>query len=168
MKSPFLGMGPYIEAHDDWADFHGKLIAEIDRTLARLLPLGFRSRVQERCYVVLVDSDGKQTHTIYPDIGVGTRARPSALATEKVTMRPLSDENFKEPFIEVLEASPSRRLVTCIEVLSPSNKRPGTEGWTQYLRKRTSMFLGAANFVEIDLLQGGTRMSMTTPWPASP
>src|SRR5215468_4108349 len=137
MKSPFPGMDPFIEAQDDWADFHGKLIAEIDRTLSRVLPAGFRSRVQERCYVVLVGTDGKQMHTIYSDVGVGSRGgapsgtegaapQQSTLVTEEITMRPFIDDSFKESFIEVVEAAPSRRLVTCIEVLSPSNKRPGT------------------------------------------
>jgi len=53
-------------------------------------------------------------------------------------------------------------------VLSPSNKRPGTEGWEQYAQKRQAMLLGRANFIEIDLLRGGSKMPMLTPWPNSP
>jgi Protein of unknown function (DUF4058) len=58
--------------------------------------------------------------------------------------------------------------VTCIEVLSPSNKRPGTEGWLQYERKRQAMLLGRANFIEIDLLRDGQKMPMLSAWPKSP
>ena len=66
------------------------------------------------------------------------------------------------------DATPEQRLVTCIEVLSPSNKRPHTPGWDIYLRERQSLLLGDANLVEIDLLRGGQRMPMLDPWPDSP
>ena len=58
--------------------------------------------------------------------------------------------------------------MTCIEVLSPSNKRPDTEGWDQYERKRQAMLLGRANFIEIDLLRGGEKPPMLTDWPGNP
>jgi hypothetical protein len=83
-------------------------------------------------------------------------------------MRAFIDEHFRENFIEIYEAGPELRLVTCIEVLSPSNKRPGTEGWEQYMRKRNSLLLGEAHLVEIDLLRGGRRMPMVEPWPKGP
>ncbi len=38
MKSPFPGMDPFIEECGLWADFHTKLIGEIERTLAVTLP----------------------------------------------------------------------------------------------------------------------------------
>jgi Protein of unknown function (DUF4058) len=70
--------------------------------------------------------------------------------------------------VSLRPASPSQRLVTCLEILSPSNKRPGTEGWELYFRKRQSLLLGKAILVEIDLLRGGQRMPMLDPWPDSP
>jgi hypothetical protein len=85
----------------------------------------------------------------------------------------LADSEFKtteyrETFIEIYESSPEQRLVTVIEVLSPSNKRYGTPAWELYQRKRQALLMGGANFVEIDLLQGGKRMPMLDPWPSSP
>src|SRR4029077_15364721 len=82
--------------------------------------------------------------------------------------RAFIDEEFKETFIDIYELQPERRLVTSIEVLSPSNKRRGSEGWNQYLRKRRALLLGKANLVELDLLRGGDRMPMLDPWPNSP
>ena len=49
-----------------------------------------------------------------------------------------------------------------------SNKRQGSEGWQVYERKRQALLLGKANFIEIDLLRGGHKMPMLTPWPDSP
>ena len=73
-----------------------------------------------------------------------------------------------EIFLEIRELDPQRRLVTCIEVLSPTNKRAGSAGWLEYDRKRQVFLEGHANLVEIDLLRGGRRRSMEEPWPDSP
>jgi len=78
------------------------------------------------------------------------------------------EEEHREAFVEIYEATPGQRLVTSIEVLSPSNKRPHTPGWDLYLRKRQSLLLGDVNLVEIDLLRGGQRMPMLDTWPDSP
>src|SRR5206468_13040798 len=110
----------------------------------------------------------------YPDVGIEQSARgdrPSETAgavaiaeplvdTGGITMRAFIDEQFRENFIEIYEAEPGPRLVTCIEVLSPSNKRPGKKGWKLYLRKRNALLLGKANLVEIDLVRRGQRMPM--------
>jgi hypothetical protein len=80
----------------------------------------------------------------------------------------LVETEYREGFLEIRQIHPERKLVTCIEALSPSNKRPGTAGWLQYSRKRQAYLEGAANFVEIDLLRGGRRMPMEDEWPDSP
>jgi hypothetical protein len=59
-----------------------------------------------------------------------------------------------------------RRLVTCIEVLSPTNKRgPGRE---EYTGKRWQILSGGAHLVEIDLLRVGARFPTAQPLPAAP
>jgi hypothetical protein len=50
----------------------------------------------------------------------------------------------------------NRQLVTLIELLSPTNKRPGGDR-DQYLAKRNEILASGAHFVEIDLLRGGRR-----------
>ncbi len=87
---------------------------------------------------------------------------------EPITMRPFIQEEHREAFIEIYEANPEQRLVTSLEVLSPSNKHPGSEGWDLYQRKRQSLLLGKVSLVELDLLRGGQRMPMLDPWPDSP
>jgi hypothetical protein len=90
------------------------------------------------------------------------------LTVEPVLMRAFVEEEHREAFVEIYEATPEQRLVTSIEVLSPSNKRPHTPGWDLYVRKRQSLLLGDVNLVEIDLLRSGQRMPMLDPWPDSP
>lgn len=182
MKSPFPGMDPYIEACGLWADFHDDLIAEIKRSLAARLPERYFVQTGERSYVVIAGTDQNEARPIYPDVAVENSAvkeiaseSGGALAvaepvveTGVVTMRAFIDEHFRENFIEIYEAEPGPRLVTCIEVLSPTNKHRGEKGWKLYLRKRNALLLGKANLVEIDLVRNGRRMPMVEPWPKSP
>ncbi len=181
MPSPFPGMDPYIEACGLWEDFHGALIHEIKSALARAAPDRYVVRTSERSYLVLVEDNGKDSHPFLPDVSVssprgkkkppkksGVAVAEPAAEAEPLTLRAFIEEEHRESFVEIYETDPEQRLVTCLEVLSPSNKRPGTPGWDLYQRKRQSLLLSDANLVEIDLLRGGKRMPMLDPWPDSP
>ena len=182
MKSPFPGMDPYIEACGLWEDFHHDLIAEIKHALAQAAPERYVVRTGERSYLVLVESEGKTSHSFLPDVSVtnpvgrkkpkkrknGTAVAEAAGDVEPLTMRAFIEEEHREAFVEIYEAALEQRLVTCVEVLSPSNKRPGTPGWDLYLHKRQSLLLGGVHLVEIDLLRGGQRMPMLDAWPDGP
>jgi hypothetical protein len=175
-------MDPYIEARGLWGDFHHKLIGEIERALAARVPDNYLVRVEERSYVALAGSQGKEEHPFLPDVRVSAepdkprkrgKARSSpvpepAVESGAMTIQAFVAEEHREAFIEIYEDDPERRLVTCIEVLSPANKRKKSKGRKLYLRKRQSLLLGAANLVEIDLLRGGERMPMLGNWPDSP
>jgi hypothetical protein len=174
-------MDPYIEARG-WGDFHAKLIGEIERILSAQVPEKYLVRLEERSYVALAGLEGKEEKPFLPDVRVMDEPRKSqrrgkartatvtepALEAGAVTVQAFVAEEHREAFIEIFEDDPERCLVTCIEVLSPSNKRRNSEGWDLYLRKRQSLLLGTANLVEIDLLRGGQRLPMMGDWPASP
>lgn len=182
MKSPFPGMGPYIESCGLWGDFHNHLIEKIADQLAEAVPERYFVHTAERSYGVLVEpEEGKDSHPFLPDVRVTTsagrksasrKAKGIALADpaepQPMLLRALIEEEYRETFIEIHEADPEQRLVTSLEVLSPSNKRRHTPGWDIYLRKRQGLLLGKVNLVEIDLLRGGQRLPMRDPWPNSP
>jgi len=178
-------MDPYIEASGAWEDFHHNFITEIQGAISAVLPERYVVRAGERSYVVLSARNGEDEFLTQPDIGVARLAsargaeQPAAAATTAVLetpegqpapirMRALVETEYREGFLEIRELNPQRKLITCIEVLSPSNKRSGTPGWVQYSRKRQVYLEGASNFVEIDLLRGGRRMPMADAWPDSP
>jgi hypothetical protein len=181
MNSPFPGMDPYIEACGLWEDFHTHLVEDICKTLADAVPPRYLVRAGERSYLVLVGSEGRISRPFVPDASVTTergRNKPQrkgrvALAepageVEPVTMRAFVEEEHREAFVEIYESRPKQRLVTSVEVLSPSNKLSGTPGWDLYQRKRQSHLLGGVSLVELDLLRGGQRMPMLDSWPNSP
>lgn len=182
MTSPFPGMDPYIESCGLWGDFHGDLISEIKRALADTAPERYFVRIGERSYHVLFESEEKFDRPFVPDVKItspergkrpskksgGSAVAEIAVGQEPLTLRAFLTEEHRETFVDIYEDDPELRLVTTIEVLSPSNKRPGTEGWKQYQRKRRSALLGGVNLVEIDLLRGGKRSPMLDPWPKCP
>jgi hypothetical protein len=177
-------MDPYIEVSHLWEDFHTHLIDEIYRALSDVLPDRYVVRAGERSYVALAQADDEPDQRQFlPDVAVTSSRSParrprksksSANAADvqtvpgAVLMRAAVKADYRETFLEIHQVDPDRKLVTGIEVLSPSNKRPGTKGWRLYYRKRQAYLGGYANFVEIDLLRGGQRMPMMSPWPDSP
>jgi len=177
-------MDPYIEASHLWEDFHNKLIGEIERSLSSLVPERYVVRTGERSYVALVQADDEDDRRlILPDVAVASSrrsrkaprqakgaAKVSAVQSKPgaVLMQALVKAEYREAFLEIRQLDPDRKLVTGVEVLSPSNKRPHTKGWRLYHRKRVAYLSGYANFVEIDLLRRGQRMPMINPWPDSP
>jgi hypothetical protein len=182
MKSPFPGMDPYIEACGLWADFHNLLIVEIYRAIAPVLPKGYTANTGVRTYVVLMEVEGKDEKRAIPDVTVTSQAKKKkprknkgtvaiaevAELSESIPMEAFVAEEFEETFVEIYAQDEERILVTSIEVLSPANKRPGTKGWRLFKRKRQALLLGEANYIEIDLLRGGHKMPMMTPWPDCP
>jgi hypothetical protein len=175
-------MDPYIEAYGLWEDFHDDLISEIKRSLARTAPARYLVRTGKRSYVVLVAEEGKDEHRFVPDVRIttgqavkrsprkksGTAVATLEPETKSMRLRMLIEDQHREAYIEIREATPEQRLITALEVLSPSNKRPNTPGWHEYLRKRQSVVLDGVNLVEIDLLRGGQRLPMLDPWPECP
>src|SRR5436190_656117 len=143
MKSPFPGMDPYIEACGLWGDFHQRLITMIADRLGEVAPERYLVRTQERSYLVLVEPEGKETHSFLPDVSVstpqtrkksakkqgGTAVLEPGGGVQPVSLRALVTETHREGFVEIYEATPEQRLVTCVEVLSPTNKRPNSPGW---------------------------------------
>jgi hypothetical protein len=182
MKSPFPGMDPYIESQGLWGDFHNSLIAQIHHALADSAPERYLVRFGERSYYVLIGADEKDEYPFVPDVKITAPEREKrprkksgevAVAErtaedEPLTLRACIEEEYRETFVDIYDAEPEQRLVTTIEVLSPSNKRPGTKGWKLYQRKRRNVLLGDVNLVEIDLLRGGQRPPMLDQWPNSP
>ena len=176
MPSPFPGMDPYVEANEDWQDFHQEFISACRSRLNRTLPRDYVARVGERVQMVVEspDPDDPDRRHVLPDVAL-TR-RPAAdgdgsggggVATLEPVALPQPAVFFDRPkqrFIEVVRYA-DERLVTTIEVLSPTNKRPGADR-TAYLSKRSDLLLHDVHLVEVDLLVEGRRLPMGASLPA--
>jgi hypothetical protein len=104
MPFPFPGMDPYIEACGLWGDFHHDLIAAIKHALAQAARARYLVRTGERSYLVLVQTEGNDSHPVLPDVSVtapesrkkptrkkgGTAVEEPASEVEPVEMRALN------------------------------------------------------------------------------
>jgi hypothetical protein len=166
MLSPFPGMDPFIEMFT-WGDFHTNLAVELQRQLVGVLPK-YVTRVQERIYIETQRPEPR----FIPDINVAKadsdqrhaahRGDRAVLELEPRTyVTPLPDDRF-EPYLEIIDRE-NNQVVTVLEILSPTNKRRGSDGHRQYQEKRQECLRLPLSFVEIDLLRGGERPPTASP-----
>lgn len=170
MPSPFPGMDPYLEG-STWMNCHGQLCSEIARQLGPKLRPRYLARLTERFFTDIAIAPETPRERAYPDVGV-VEARPAAngngglgvitVPVRVATEMPASILHFSVEIRDRLE----RRLVTAIEVLSPTNKRG--DGREEYLAKRYRVLQSTAHLIEIDLLRAGQRLPMRATLPPAP
>lgn len=163
MPSPFPGMNPYFEQAGVWHGFHMRLIVALqDQLSALVLPYYFVG-IEEALFVkttergeliAVADVAVKRRKRPYP----ATAPPPTTVATAPMTTLLARAERVALPRKRWLTIRDQRkeRIITVIELLSPSNKTPGRDR-ERYLRKRTKILYSTAHLVEIDLLRGGER-----------
>ena len=161
MPSPFPGMNPYLEQDDAWQDFHDTLIPAIRDAIRPQISPHFIVKIEEHLYIH--ESEGWQRIRIgSSDVDVGVA--PNTARTTRGTTTLDAPAHIllpqahvdKETYLEIRDRM-NRELITVIELLSPTNKKPGPDR-EQYLAKRANVLRSAAHFVEIDLLRGWPRM----------
>lgn len=157
MPSPFPGMDPWLERPMVFPALHNTLIIFLQSALRHALPRGYLATSANRVYI---DPELKRE----PDVGVfgppdppqreGASAALTWSGMLAVAADPVSDP-IDELFLEIL-SDEDDRLVTAIEVVSPSNKRSGESGRVSYQQKQGEYRTSGVNLIEIDLLRGGT------------
>src|SRR5688572_30710226 len=141
--SPFPGMDPYLEAPDIWPDFHDALVGAIRVDLNALLPPPYYARSQKRSELGVAFEAG-QLRRIVPDVVVAWQQKesqspqleprgnvavadyPRTEATTGVKVR-IHNDLLQHRFVEIRDVTRGHKLVTLIEVVSPSNKQPGPD-----------------------------------------
>jgi hypothetical protein len=161
----FPGMDPYLEDPVLWPGVHASLIVYIRDHLQPLLRPRYIAAIEERVFVEGPDRE------IIPDVWLKqTRAERGeqgvALATEDapVVVRVPSLE-VHETYIALLDRQSGQKVVTVIEVVSPTNKYPGP-GRKSYGDKQKEVRGSDTHLVEIDLLRMGPHVLAVPEWLA--
>ncbi len=160
MPSPFPGMDPFLETPAIFPDFHDGFVAAMREALQPQLPQPYYAALGRRAWVEISE------RFIGPDVSVmrgdSSHDRSQSMVavaqssvTQPIVIHVPHDERI-ETFIEICEGRGSeRRVVTVIEVLSPSNKTAGEQGRSLYLRKQQELLQSRTHLLEIDLLRSG-------------
>ncbi len=164
MPSPFPGMNPYIERASVWHDFHERWIPLVAELIgAQVLPRYF-VRIDEQMYIHERSAEERRflgrgdllVSALAPSSTATVATGPVLEAPTEVRLPAVDIEG--QSFLEIRDRD-SHKLVTVVELLSPSNKYAGPDR-EQYLAKVLQVQRSWVHLVEIDLLRGGPRM----PW----
>src|SRR5262249_7000368 len=154
MAMPFPGMDPYLEHPALWPGVHTRLIVALANQLRPRIRPRYVASVEDRVFI-----EGPADQRI-PDVWVQRiREDVAPRMTELAGVAtPVIVEGgpleVHESYIEILDLYREHRVVTVIEVVSPSNKTAGP-GRKSYLEKQGANLASDAHLVEIDLLRRG-------------
>src|SRR5437763_17084202 len=180
MPSPFPGMDPYLEG-PEWTSFHAALAVEICRQLTPRLRPRYVARPEKRLLLSTAEvenSGSASPRSLRPDAAVlqsagsQSQAGLSSVGAASVTMAPaplrlVTSMPIPVPQYTVeIQEVPKRRLVTAIEILSPTNKH--RMGRKAYLKRRRKLLMSSAHLIELDLLRRGRRVPMSDALPEQP
>ena len=178
MPSPFPGMNPFLEKPSKWRDFHGNFLVRAQAQLAAQVRPAFIAETEDHVYLHEFSADerleARRMLAAIGDVtvkeGRGLLAAGPATGTAvaepaaRCRLEPMGVEEIRVPFVRLLDRE-TREVVTVIELLSPTNKRTGTDR-QQFLAKRARLLTSSVNYVEIDLLRGGPPTPMDEEPPA--
>lgn len=167
MLSPFPGMDPYLEELAIWPGFETALFVELKRVLNRILPPGYIAKIDR--YVWIHEQPAQERLVLgNPDTYVVQNSTHASTQSTMATVEPPSTivlpsvRKERNRYLKILDPK-CHRVVTVVEVLSPTNKYAGIDR-ESYLLKRNEYFATGVNVIEIDLLRAGQRM----PWGDTP
>ncbi len=129
----FPGMDPYLERSAVFPGIHRPMVVYLADQLVQQIHPRYIASIGRRTYL----EDGRFEESVEPD------------ANDR-----RFDLEINEPFIEILDSKSNMRVVTVIEVVSPSNKYAGP-GRDSYAAKQYEVRASTASLVEIDLLRRG-------------
>lgn len=163
MPSPFPGMNPYLEHPDVWHDFHESLFVAMREALVVQVRPHFIVQIDQHVYIHdLIQED--RTFLGRSDVQIAQRsdlagentAGAATLAAPTWATLEVAYDEEKVAFLEIRDRE-DRELVTVIELLSPTNKRLGSDR-DAFLSKRNHYLAHGVHYIEIDLLRAQPRL----------
>jgi hypothetical protein len=154
-------MNPYLEQESVWHSLHEQFPAYCQEALTAQVRPKYFVKLDVNIYIHELP-DGTRRMGGRPDVTLGANPAKSTAGGAATLAAPLygsfgpAVDVLQEAFVEVHERE-SRRVVTVIELLSPTNKASGPDR-DAYLAKRLRYAHSNVHFVEIDLLRGWQRM----------
>jgi hypothetical protein len=156
-------MNPYLEQDHVWHDFHERFCPAVAECLTPQVRPHFVARIDEHVYIHEMPNEPRRlagradVSLARTPVAEGSPTASAVLEPPAHVQLPAIDVE-RHSFIEIRDRL-DRQLVAVIELLSPTNKRPGPDR-EQYLAKRGQLLASGAHFVEIDLLRGGPRLPL--------
>jgi len=155
-------MNPYFERAPLWRGFHTTFLIHLRELLVSAVVPRYIVGLEENLVIDSPEVDSEVFAVVDVGISEGDRSLPPMETVPAIgapitgTIVLASPIRYKRRWLTIRD-SERRKIVTVIELLSPSNKRAG-KNRTRSLAKRERILRSTAHLVEIDLLRGGPRM----------
>jgi hypothetical protein len=163
-------MDPYLETPGIWPGFHNRFAVGISDELDRVLPAPYYADIEERAEMGIIEESDEQQRIVLDIVvvrhphslprdeggGVAVATRTRRQVSPNVELEVLN-EPIRHLLVEIRDPTRGHKLVTLIEIVSPSNNRPGQDR-EAYARKQREVLESDASLVELDLLRGGRRI----------
>jgi hypothetical protein len=171
MSMIFPGMDPYLEDPQIWPGVHSRLVVYLADQLQPKLRPRYVAAVEERVYI-----EGRRRQVV-PDVsirrprepehegGVAVAVAVAVAEADEPALVQVDPLEVHESYIAILDLRSGQKIVTVIEVVSPSNKAPGP-GRDSYLAKQSEVLGSTAHLVEVDLLRTGQHVVAVPEWSA--
>jgi hypothetical protein len=158
-------MDPYLENPDFWPGVHNHLVVSLAEQLQPLVRPRYIAAIEARVYVEMPPRQSVPDVLVRKDAD-RTKGGVQAVAEidEAETVELIGNE-IEEAYIQILDMQSGQRVVTVIEVVSPSNKTAGP-GRESYRKKQLDVLSSDAHLVEIDLLRAGYHVLSVPKWAA--
>ena len=143
MAMLFPGMDPFLENPAFYPGLHNALIVYIADQMQPFLCPRYIAAIEERVYL---DTSVRDRDSAIPE-----KHRPGS-----------TDLEIHESYVAILDRATNQRIVTVIEVVSPTNKHSGP-GRDSYLSKQHEIRYSDTHLVEIDLLRDGHSVVAAPP-----
>jgi hypothetical protein len=154
-------MDPYLEHPVIWESVHARLINALAEQLQPLIEPRYVTSIEERVFV-----EGPQRRI--PDVWlkkspVSAGQVAAASPHKRAAIVEIEPLEVREGRIEILDATAELRLVTVIELASPTNKHRGP-GRRSYRKKQKEILRSDCHLVEIDLHRTGRHVLSVPHW----
>jgi hypothetical protein len=167
MNTPFPGMDPYLEHAVIWEGVHSRLAVAIANQLQPHLDPRYIASVEERVFI-------EEPQQRIPDVWIQQNSEDlpayseipepvTDAAVDTAVIVEVQQLEIHQKRIEILDAYNDMKLITSIDVLSPTNKRPGP-GRESSLTKQKEVLERDCHLVEIDLLRDGQPILSIPQW----
>lgn len=171
MPMTFPGMDPYLEDPLIWPGVHNALIVYLRDQLQPKLRPRYVAAMDERVYIearsrqVVPDVSVRRPREPEHEGGVAVAVAVAVAEADEPALVQVDPLEVHESYIAILDLRSGQKIVTVIEVVSPSNKAPGA-GRESYEAKQNEVLGSDAHLVEIDLLRTGQHVVAVPEWSA--
>lgn len=161
----FPGMDPYLEDPQLWPGIHTSLIVYFRNQLQPLLRPRYFAAIEERVYVEGPDIQKIPDLWVKKNRAARKNGKVALLEGDQPITVQLQTMEIHERYLNIVDRQAGEKIVTVIELISPTNKRRGP-GRDSYLAKQKEMWQSESHLVEMDLLRAGEHVLAIPEWVA--